>query len=262
VTEGPFKSMSGYFALSETYNQQNVQLGQLIAHQIKKKKIGVILTDSPLLDETEKSIKSQAAANGLSVVYTGRLAKDATTTQTDSEVTNLQKKGAEVVYALISPTVFINLVQSAKRQTYGPTFTGPGLSVGVNLVAPTVCQPPFPDVRYLSPMVEMDVIDSRDPNYQPAYKKKNGSGSRPDDIGILLWGLEKSVRLMMESVGPNLSRQSLVKTLSQGKTYATNVYSPLKYGGPPHFGANTTTLLTLDCQSLQYKTTAAFASRF
>jgi hypothetical protein len=96
----------------------------------------------------------------------------------------------------------------------------------------------------------------------PAYKKKNGQGSQPDDIGILLWGIEKMVAQMMESVGPNLSRQSFIKTLAQGKSYATNVYSPVKYAGLPHFGANTITLLTLDCQSLQYRTTAAFASHF
>jgi len=262
VTEGPFKSMPGYFAMSETYSQQNVQLAQLIAHQIKKTKVGMILTDSPLLNETEDSFKSEAGKNGLSVVYVGKLAKDAGKTQTDTEISNLKKNGAEVVYALISPTVFGFLVSSAKQQQYNPTFTGPGLSVGVNLVAAAVCQPPFPDVRYLSPMVEMDQINSRDPNYIPAYKKKNGSGSQPDDIGILLWGIEKMARLEMESAGPSLSRQSLIKTLAQGKSYATNVYSTVKYGVAPHFGASTTTLLTLDCQKLQYTTTAAFASHF
>jgi ABC-type branched-subunit amino acid transport system substrate-binding protein len=262
VTEGPFSNDPGYFAMSETYNQQNVQLAELIAHQVKKTKVGVILTDSPLLDETGASFKSEASKNGLSVVYTGKLAKDAGKTQTDTEVSNLKKAGAEVVYALISPTVFGFLVSSAKQQQYNPTFTGPGLSNGLNLIAPAVCQPPFPDIRFLSPMVEMDQINSRDPNYVPAYKKKNGQGSQPDDIGILLWGIEKMVAQMMESVGPNLSRQSFIKTLAQGKSYATNVYSPVKYAGLPHFGANTITLLTLDCQSLQYRTTAAFASHF
>ena len=113
VTEGPFKSMPGYFAMSETYSQQNVQLAQLIAHQIKKTKVGVILTDSPLLNETGDSFKAEASKNGLSVVYTGKLAKDAGKTQTDTEVSNLKKAGAQVVYALISPTVFGFLVSSA-----------------------------------------------------------------------------------------------------------------------------------------------------
>ena len=178
-------------------------------------------------------------------------------------ISNLKKAGAEVVYALISPTVFGFLVASAKQQSYRPTFTGPGLSAGVNLIANAVCPPPpFPDVRYLSPMVETDVIDARDPNFKPAYKKKNGNGSTPDDIGILLWGIEKTARLMMESAGPNLTRQSLMKTSASGKSYATIVDAPVMYGGVPHFGANATTLLTLDCAHLVYKTTKAFVTGF
>jgi branched-chain amino acid transport system substrate-binding protein len=261
VTEAPFRSLSNYFALSETYSQQNVQVAQLIAHQVKKKKVGMVLTDSPLLNETDASFRAEAKKNGLTVVgKTQRLSHDAGKTQTDTVVSNLKGAGAEVVYALISPTVFGFLVSSAKQQTFYPTFTGPGLSNGVNLIANAICPPPpFPDVRYLSPMVQMDVINSRDANYQPAYRQKN-PGRQPDDIGILLWGIEKAVRLMLESDGPTPSRQSLMKKLSAGKPYATNVYAPMQYGGLPHFGVKQTTLLTLDCSELQYKTTKAFAS--
>lgn len=261
VTEGPFRGLSNYFALSETYTQQNVQIGQLIKNQIQKKKLGIVLTDSPLLNETEDSIKAEAARNGLTVVSTRRLAKNAGKSQTDAIATELKKKDAEVVYALISPTVFAFLVASAKEQQYNPTWTGPGLSIGVNLVAAGVCQPPFPDVRYMSPMVQMDVIDSHDKDYQPAYREKN-PGRRPDDIGILLWGIEKLTRLMMEADGADLSRQGLIQALSSGKPFETNVYSPVKYGGAPHFGASTTTLLKLDCSKLQYQTVKAFASSF
>lgn len=261
VTEGPFRGMQNYFALSETYTQQNVQIGQLIKNQIKKKKVGVILTDSPLLKETEDSIKAEAAKNGLQVVYTGKLAKDAGKNQTDTQVSNLKAKGAEVVYALISPTVFGFLVASAKQQSYQPTFTGPGLSIGLNLVATATCPPPpFPDIRYLSPMVQTDVINQYDANYNPAYRERNGRDG--DDIGILLWGLEKALRLMMESDGPDLSRQSLIKAITSGKPYATNVYAPITYGGVPHFGAKATTLLTLDCSAVRFRTTKAFASQF
>jgi ABC-type branched-subunit amino acid transport system substrate-binding protein len=268
VTEGPFRGLQNYFALSETYSQQNVQLAQLIAHQVKKKKVGMVLTDSPLLRETEDSFKSEAAKNGLTVVYTGKLAHDAGKSQTDTQVSNLKGKGAEVVYALISPTVFGFLVSSAKQQNYQPTFTGPGLSNGINLVATAACgapptSPPYPlDVRYLSPMVQLDVIDSYDANYKPAYREKNGAGSQPDDIGILLWGIEKAMRLMMEAAGPDPSRQSLIKSITAGKAFATNVYAPVKYGAVPHFGASATTLLQIDCQNLAYKTVKAFASNF
>lgn len=262
VTEGPFRNLTNYFALSETYNQQNVQIAQLIKNQIGKTQVGMVLTDSPLLDETEEHFKAEAAKNGLDVVYTGRIAKDAGKNETDSEVTNLQSAGAEVVYTLISPTVFGFFVSSAKQQAYNPTYVAPGLSIGVNLVAAAICQPPFPDVQPMSPMVEMDVIDQHDPNYKPAYREKNGGGSNPDDIGILLWGLEKTIRLMMEAAGPDLTREKLIATLESGKQFASNVYAPLSYGSVPHFGAKSTTLLQLNCSSLEYVTAAAFKSNF
>jgi len=266
VTEGPFRGLQNYFALSETYTQQNVQLGQLIKNQIKKTKVGIVLTDSPLLKETSDSFKAEAAKNGLQIVYEGKLAKDAGKNQTDTQVSNLKSKGAEVVYALISPTVFGFLVASAKQQDspadpFRPTFTGPGLSVGLNLVATATCPPPpFPDIRYLSPMVQTDVINTHDANYQPAYRERNGRDG--DDIGILLWGIEKMLRLMMEADGPDLSRQSLIQTITSGESFASNVFAPLSFGGVPHFGAKATTLLTIDCSAVRFRTTKAFASQF
>ncbi|MEX2393870.1 MAG: ABC transporter substrate-binding protein [Actinomycetota bacterium] len=263
VTEGPFKALKNYFALSETYSQQNVQIAQLVKNQVKKTKVGMVLTDSPLLKETEANFKAEAKKNGLTVVYSGKLAKDAGKTQTDTQVSNLKGKGAEVVYALISPTVFGYLVSSAKQQAYRPTFVGPGLSVGVNLVAAATCPPPpFPDVRPMSPMVQEDVINTYEPDYESAYRAKNGGTSNPDDIGILLWGIEKLVRLMLESAGPDVSRESLIDTLESGKTYTSKVYAPIKFGKVPHFGANAVTQLTIDCSNVQYRTTKAHATKF
>ncbi len=261
VTEGPFRGMQNYFAVSETYSQQNVQIAQLLKNQVKKTKVGMVLTDSPLLNETIDSFKSQASKNGLEVVKVIRLAKDAGKNQTDTAVSELKGK-ADVVYVLISPTVFGFFVASAKQQSYFPVMTAPGLSVGVNLVATAVCPPPpFPDVRPFSPMVQLDVIDSYDANYKGAYREKNG-GREPDDIGILLWGIEKNMRLMMEAAGADLSRQSLIKTITSGKPFSSNVFAPLTFGGVPHFGAKATTLLALACDPPRYKTVKPFASQF
>lgn len=262
VTEEGFKGLANYFALSETYSQQNVQLAQYIKKALGNKKVGVVLTDSPLLSETEKSIKAQ----GLKVVATKKLAKDAGPAQTDTIAGQLKAAGAEIVYALISPTVFVNLIVSGRNQQFLPIYTGPGLSIGLNLVAKLVCvQVPNADVRYLSPMVQLDQIDQRDPNYRGAYRSKpgNSAADSPDDIGILLWGIEKAVRLMLDATGADLSRQSFIKTLQGGTTFSTNVYAPVKYSAPPpHFGAKQTTLLKMNCTRTEFDTVKAFASGF
>ena len=113
----------------------------------------------------------------------------------------------------------------------------------------------------MSPMVQLDVIDKYDPAYRPAYRKKNNSRN-PDDIGILLWGIEKTTRLMLEAAGPNISRQSFLKTAASGKAFNSNVFAPVKFGATPHFGANAVTLLTINCPRLEYATTKPFASKF
>ncbi|HVL82340.1 MAG TPA: ABC transporter substrate-binding protein, partial [Actinomycetota bacterium] len=264
VTEGGFRNLPNYFALSETYNQQNVQIGQLIKNQVQgKTKVGIVLTDSPLLDETNESIRKELGAAGLTPLKTYRLPKDANANQARTIAGNLKDDGAEVVYALISPTVFIYLVGGATSNTYFPTFVGPGLSNGLNLVAAGICSnSPNADVRYLSPMVQLDKIDQQDKDYRPAYRQKNGAGNEPDDIGILLWGLEKSIRLMVEATGPDISRQSFISTLKSGKTFATNVYAPVKYGNVPHFGASQITLLKMNCNRREFDTVAMFVSSF
>jgi ABC-type branched-subunit amino acid transport system substrate-binding protein len=263
VHEGNLMKLNNYFATSESYLQQSPQLAQLIKNQIPgKTNLGILTTDSELLDETVKSMETAAAANGIKVVYKGKIRKDGSKGDTDAQVSELQKAKADVVYALIPPTVFGFLMASAKQQGYAPPFIGPGLSNGVNLIAKAICQPPFPDVRYFSPMVQMDKIDQHDADYQPAYRELNGASSQPDDIGILLWGISKTVRLMMDAAGPQISRQRFVAAVQSGKTFASNVYSPVTYAPGKRLGANTVTLLVLDCATLQYTTRAAFASSF
>ena len=266
VTQGVFDQLAGYFAVSETYNQQNVQLWQLVTKQIKKKKMGVILTDSPLLDETRDHILATAPKAGIEVLQPiHRIRKDANKGETDTKAQALRDQGAEVVYALISPTPLGFLASGMTEQAYFPTIIGPGLSNGINLVATALCAQNQSDVQYLHPSVQMDVVDQYDVNYQPAYRERNGASSRPDDIGLLLWGIEKTVGLMLEAAGPDMSRQSFIQTIKSGKTFESNVFAPVKFGAMPHFGATQVVHLKAQCAPPRYNTqnpSNAFVSGF
>ena len=46
----------------------------------------------------------------------------------------------------------------------------------------------------------MNVIDKLDPDYLKAYAKY-GSGEKADDIGIALWGLNKTIALDVRGDG-------------------------------------------------------------
>ena len=50
---------------------------------------------------------------------------------------------------------------------------------------------------------------------------------KADDIGIALWGLDKTIALMFEATGKNLGRAALMNTIEQGKKFASGVYPPV-----------------------------------
>ena len=64
----------------------------------------------------------------------------------------------------------------------------------------------------------------------------------------------KTVRLMFDATGPQMSRQSLIATLEGGKQFTSNVFPAVKYSGANHFGGLSAHLLTADCVQRKYTT--------
>ena len=70
------------------------------------------------------------------------------------------------------------------------------MSNGLNLVAEFGC-PSIAGARFLSPFPQLDVIDRFDADYKPTYRKYN-KGEEPDDLGLAVWGLEKTLHQFLE----------------------------------------------------------------
>jgi hypothetical protein len=172
----------------------------------------------------------------------------------------LRTSGAEAVIVAIAPVTFLNLAHAAQGQAYSPLWTGPGLANGLNLVAEFGC-PSIAGARFLSPMPELDVIDRLDPGYKPAYKKYN-NGAEPDDLGLAVWGMEKTLHQFLKAAGPDLGRARLIATIQSGQEFASGVFPPVRYGPNTRFGAAQAHLLEADCANRRYRTLATFASSF
>jgi ABC-type branched-subunit amino acid transport system substrate-binding protein len=260
VNEEGLANLPGYFALSMSYAQQSPMLAQLVKNKLQKTKIGIIAADTASFNDAFESMKKSATSVGLQVVRSARIPKDADQNTAEAEISEQQKAGAEVVYVISSPTITIYLAQRAPT-TYNPIFIGPGISAGLNTVAVAGC-PRLNGARFLSPFPQMDAIDSMDPDYTREYNAQN-SPKRADDIGLALWGLNKTLRVMFEAAGSGLSRQGLVALLESGKDIATGVYPPLKFGAGKHLGATQAHLLEAECTPQpRWKTVERFASGF
>jgi ABC-type branched-subunit amino acid transport system substrate-binding protein len=259
VNEDGLTGLPNYFAVSQTYAQQNRTIAAMIRNRLHKTKIAIVLNSTPALNETQRSITAEAQALGLTIVRQSRISKQASDSELVSEAQQLRASGAEAVYLLTAPVNFIKLATNAYAQAYSPLWTGPGLTNGLNLVTEAGC-PAVDGARFLSPFPQLDVIDRLDPDYTPAYKKY--AGGDPDDIGLAEWGLNKTLHLMMDAAGQDLSRQSFVRALTSGRRFTSNVFPTVAYDGSIRFGANSMHVLRADCASRTWKTETTFAEGF
>jgi branched-chain amino acid transport system substrate-binding protein len=260
TTEDGLAGLNRYFAISQTYDQQSSTLVKLMKNRIKKTKVAVVVIATPALDTTVKSITREITkAGGLQIVRSSRIGKYASDAELLSEAQQLRNAGAEIVYVIAAPIPFIKLATNAQAQAYHPVWVGPGTTNGFQVVAQAGC-PSIDSAKFLSPFPQLDAIDALDPDYQPAYRKY--VGEKPDDIGILNWGMNKTIHQMLEATGRDLSRQSLFKAVTSGRVFHSNVYPDVSYNGNVRFGARTSHLLEADCTSRSWKTTGRFVADF
>jgi branched-chain amino acid transport system substrate-binding protein len=260
VNEDGLAGLNRYFAISQTYDQQSSTLAKLMKNRIKKTKVAIVVISTPALNSTVRSITSEILkVGGLQIVRSSRIGKNGSDAELLSEAQQLKNAGAETVYVIASPITFIKLATNAQAQAYNPTWVGPGTTNGFAVVAEAGC-PSIGSAKFLSPFPQLDAIDELDPDYKAAYRKF--IGDRPDDIGILNWGMNKVVHQMLEATGRDLSRQSFLKTVTSGQVFHSNVYPDVSYDGTIRFGARTAHLLEADCTTRTWKTTGRFIAEF
>jgi len=262
VNEAGLANLRSYFALSTTYSQQSPLIVQMVQKRFAGTKIGIAVADSGSFNDAYDSIKKAFSAAGFTIVYDKRIPKSANAGDGANIASAMQQSGAEVVYFLSSPTTFL-YVANGLNPAYNPQFVGPGITSGLNTVANIGCQSPRRGVDkaiFFSPFPQLDVIDQIDPGYQKAYETQ--LGKKGDDLGLALWGLSRQLKTMFDAAGPDMSRQSLVSVLENGKPYAGGVYPPVTYTARNHFGGSQVHVLQADCGTGTFKTIGTFVSGF
>jgi ABC-type branched-subunit amino acid transport system substrate-binding protein len=257
VNENGLATLKTYFALSLTYTQQSPILAQLVKNKLGKTKIGIIVADTPSFADAQASFTKAAGDAGLEITYNKKINKAASQSETLTAAQQLQASGAEAVYVLTAPTVFLQLAQQATSQGYNPQYVGPGITSGLNTVATAGC-PGIGEARFLSPFPQLD--DPSAAEYQAAYQKQHNKAG--DDIGFALWGLNSILAEMLTAPGQDLGRAKFIQTLQSGKAFSGGIYPEAKYAAGKPFGGSAMHLLRADCGARKYGTEAKNVTGF
>ena len=248
VNEDGLAGLNRYFAISQTYDQQSATLVKLMKNKMKKTKVAIVVIATPALNNTVRSItrpspRRRAADRPLEPDRQKRLRRRAALGGQQ-----LRNFGAEVVYIIAAPIPFIKLATNGQAQAYNPTWVGPGHHQRLRCGRPAGC-PSIGSAKFLSPFPQLDAIDELDPDYKPAYpqiRRRQPRRHRDPE-----WGLNKIVAPDARSHRSGPLPPELLRTVTSGKVFHSNVYPDVSYSGTIRFGAKTAHLLEADCGTRQ-----------
>jgi branched-chain amino acid transport system substrate-binding protein len=255
VNEEGLADLSTYFAVSPTYDQQNAAIVARI-QEAGFTKVGVVVTDTPSFADAHDGFLAAAEEAGLEIVTDDQISKTATEAETLAQAQKLQSAGAEAVFLLSSPVVFLGLANGARSQGYEPLFIGPGVTSGLNAVTNFGC-PAVGGAEFFSPFPQLDVIDEFDPDFRAAYAQV-APDAPADDVGLGLWSINKVIYQMLEATGPELGRAAFMDTADSGDVFETGLYGPVSFTPDNNFGGTAAHLLKADCDAKQYVTEQEF----
>jgi branched-chain amino acid transport system substrate-binding protein len=255
VNEAGLEDLSTYFALSATYAEQAPLVVDRL-EELEVEKVGVVVIDTPSFEDAHSAFVGAAEDAGIEIVTDDTINKEPSDAETNTEVQKLKDAGAEAVFILASPLTYLGIANGSRNQNFEPVFIGPGITNGINQVAEFGC-PAVGNGQFLSPYPELDVVDELDPDYFDAYEQF-GQGEPGDDIGLALWSLNKTIRLMFDAAGDDLGRAALINAIQEGETFETGLFPPVRFSADDHFGGTGAHLLTADCGAEEYITEEQF----
>lgn len=258
VTEIGLNTLPYYFAMWMSYKQQGPLLANMMSAKLgaRGEKNAMVRFNAPTFQDAHDAYVSGMRSAGASVDYDRAVSKNATASDAQTVATEMNQRQIDNAYVLTSPTWFIQLAQAAVNQGYKPTYTGVGLSMGIDTVASVACRNngSINGARFLNPFPAY--VDSN--KFDPDFRRAGGT----DDIMFGLWGASKVIWQLLSLPGKDLTRERFVFSTERAGTIKTGVLPDIKYSPTSHFGGTAMHLIRADCGQGRWVTEESFKNRF
>ncbi len=217
--------------------------GKLVADYfvkvLKAKKVGVVTENTPTLDPGRNQFTKEIGALGAEVAYEKKVEGQAT--DFSNEALALSNSGAKAVWLYMAPTTAATLANQADAAGFHPTWFANSISWAFDLVF-AVGPKSLKGARAFSPWLPLE--DPRTDTYKKAYSEQNPE-LKPDDLGILGWGLGQIIAEGVRKAGPKLGQNSF-RNAMQHLQFRPDIWAPISFRPGVREGADVVAVLKDD----------------
>lgn len=246
VTEKGLRTLKNYFAISMSYKQQVPYLVRYMKETFPEKaadetKMYMVYSDTPNFGDALAAWKATVPS-----AKTIKLSRVPSQSELNAAARELCSQGATLAFPLMAPKDWLFLIGQQACTTI--QWSGIGVTMGVNEVAKNGCRAAADKFRgstFFSPFPGIDKAPDMDPEFKAGTKDRAGQW---DDIWVALWGTTKGMVMLLDKVGPNLTRSKFVSTMETTRGLATGLGPVLSYSPSDHFGAREVHVLKARCE--------------
>jgi branched-chain amino acid transport system substrate-binding protein len=257
TTHRALEGLGNYFAVSESFAQQAAPLAAYVKKTYARDCVHVLMIAEDRFNVDDAVNAFRRACPG---VHVQRIPANDTGASYGSRLCAGPISNYRAVYPLTSAVFFLQMARAA--HSCAPRYVGVGITMGLDLVADAFCSEGgrSNELRFLSPAPAFADSQRFDPGFERAAES---DGVLPDDIGWLLWGLDQSLRMLLEHAGPDLSRQGFIQKAANARISVSG-FGRLQFSPSDHFGGRAFSLLTNVCSGGggHYETLRANVSGF
>jgi branched-chain amino acid transport system substrate-binding protein len=214
--------------------------GKLVADYFVKvlgaKKVGIVSENVPTLDPGRGAFEKEIKARGGEIVYAKKI--EGQQNDFSNEALALSNSGAKAVWLYMAPTTAATLANQADSAGFHPTWFANSISWAFDLVF-VVGPKSLKGARAFSPWLPLS--DPRTDTYKKAYTQQNPD-VKPDDLGILGWGVGQIVAEGLRKAGKDLGQNSFRNAL-QHLQFRPDIWAPLDFRPGVREGANVVAVL-------------------
>jgi branched-chain amino acid transport system substrate-binding protein len=244
VTTNGLVGLKHYFATTLTYaDQSSLVLRNAKAQGMGMKKWAVVTSRTDNFKDARNSMEAVLKQAGVPYVdiqvdATSDSGQQSRATQTGVQIAS---GGYDTVYVDTAPGYFLFMAQSASKQGFMGTYTGPGVTMTEVTVAQLTCGSTGGLIKanFLAPYPGIDRATS---DFKKAY------GPKYDDIKWSLWGLSQALEQILNQ-SSSLTRQGLIASMPH-MSLPNGVYPPTKFNGG-HFGGTGAFSQKLNCSETE-----------